>query len=85
MHLPDFKEARTRDIRDYNRVDFKFNDEISDKYKGKKFFLKTYGCQMNEHDSENISALLVSLGFERVDDYNLADLVLLNTCSIREE
>lgn len=84
MHLPDFKEARTRDIRDYNRVDFKFNDEICDKYKGKKFFLKTYGCQMNEHDSENISALLVSLGFERVEDYNLADLVLLNTCSIRE-
>ena len=39
---------------------------------------------MNEHDSENIEALLVSLGFSKVDDYNEADLVLLNTCSIRE-
>ena len=39
---------------------------------------------MNEHDSENISAILESIGFIRVNDYNDADLVLLNTCSIRE-
>ena len=39
---------------------------------------------MNEHDSENISALLIELGFTPVDDYLDADLVLLNTCSIRE-
>ena len=39
---------------------------------------------MNEHDSENIEALLVELGFDKVDDYLDADLVLLNTCSIRE-
>ncbi|MBE6157888.1 MAG: tRNA (N6-isopentenyl adenosine(37)-C2)-methylthiotransferase MiaB [Firmicutes bacterium] len=84
MHLPDYKEARTRDRRDYRRIDFSFDEKIKDKYKGKKFFLKTYGCQMNEHDSENISALLIKLGFSKVDDYNDADLVLLNTCSIRE-
>ncbi len=84
MRLPDYKEARSRDKRDYKRVEFSFEESIKGKYKGKKFFLKTYGCQMNEHDSENIEALLVELGFEKVDDYNLADLVLLNTCSIRE-
>ena len=39
---------------------------------------------MNEHDSENIEALLVALGFSKEDDYEKADLVLLNTCSIRE-
>lgn len=39
---------------------------------------------MNEHDSENIEALLTRLGFSKVDDYENADLVLLNTCSIRE-
>ena len=39
---------------------------------------------MNEHDSENIAALLTSLGFSQVDNYEKADLVLLNTCSIRE-
>ena len=84
MHLPDYKEARTRDKRDYKKISFKFDKSIKNKYKGKTFFIKTYGCQMNEHDSENISALLTSLGFEEVDDYNKADLVLLNTCSIRE-
>ncbi len=84
MHLPDYKEARTRDRRNYKRVHFNFDKNIKDKYRGKTFYLKTYGCQMNEHDSENIEALLIQLGFSKVDDYSIADLVLLNTCSIRE-
>ena len=68
MRLPDYKEARTRDKRDYKTVNFSFDDAVKGKYKGKKFFLKTYGCQMNEHDSENIAALLCELGFSRVED-----------------
>lgn len=84
MHLPDYKEARSRTKKEYRRIDFKQDKTISNKYRGMKYFLKTYGCQMNEHDSENIEALLVNLGFTKVLDYNLADLVLLNTCSIRE-
>ena len=84
MNLPDYKEARSRTKKEYKRVEFIQDKVFSDKYKGKTFYLKTYGCQMNEHDSENIAALLVSLGFTRVDDYLDADLVLLNTCSIRE-
>ena len=84
MHLPNYKDARRREDKDYKRVDFKFDSKINDKYKGKTFYLKTYGCQMNEHDSENIEALLTGLGFKKVDNYENADLVLLNTCSIRE-
>ena len=84
MNLPNYQEAKTRDERSYKRVNFEFDTKIKNKYKGKKFYLKTYGCQMNEHDSENIEALLCNLGFSKVDDYNDADLVLLNTCSIRE-
>ena len=84
MHLPNYSDARRREDKDYKRVDFNFNENIKNKYVGKTFFLKTYGCQMNEHDSENIEALLVNLGFTKVDDYEDADLVLLNTCSIRE-
>ena len=84
MRLPDFKEARTRDIRNYKTVEFKLDESIKNKYKGMTFHVKTYGCQMNEHDSENIKALLKSIGFEEVEDYEKADLVLLNTCSIRE-
>ena len=84
MRIPDFNEARTRDKRLYKRLDFKLDESVLGKYSGKKYFIKTYGCQMNEHDSENISALLEKLGFSRVDNYLDADLVLLNTCSIRE-
>ena len=84
MRLPDFKEARTRDIRDYKTVEFKVDDSIKNKYKGMTFHVKTYGCQMNEHDSENIKALLKTIGFTEEEDYEKADLVLLNTCSIRE-
>ena len=84
MHLPNYKDARRREDKDYKRVDFKFDNKIKDKYNGKTFYLKTYGCQMNEHDSENIEALLTGLGFKKVDNYEDADLVLLNTCSIRE-
>ena len=84
MHLPNYKDARRREDKSYKRVEFNFDSKIKDKYKGKTFYLKTYGCQMNEHDSENIEALLTGLGFSKVDDYEMADLVLLNTCSIRE-
>ncbi len=84
MKLPDFIEARTRDKRDYKTVSFNIDESIKNKYAGMKFHLKTYGCQMNEHDSENIKALLTMIGFEEVEDYENADLVLLNTCSIRE-
>ena len=84
MHLPNYKDARRREDKSYKRVEFNFDNKIKDKYKGKTFYLKTYGCQMNEHDSENIEALLTGLGFSKVDDYEKADLVLLNTCSIRE-
>ena len=84
MKLPDYNEARSRDKRKYNRLTFKIDNNIEKKYNGKKYFIKTYGCQMNEHDSENISAIFEAMGFERVSDYHDADLVLLNTCSIRE-
>ena len=84
MHLPNYTDARKREDKKYRRVEFNLDKSVKDKYTGKTFFIKTYGCQMNEHDSENIAALLTSLGFSQVDDYEKADLVLLNTCSIRE-
>ena len=84
MHLPNYTDARKREDKKYRRVEFNLDKSVKDKYKGKTFFIITYGCQLNEHDSENIAALLTSLGFSQVDDYEKADLVLLNTCSIRE-
>ena len=51
---------------------------------GKSYVIRTYGCQMNEHDSERIAGLLEADGMWRVDDEAQADVIVLNTCCIRE-
>ena len=50
----------------------------------RRFFVRTFGCQMNEHDSERIAGLLAAEGMEPTDDLEAADVVVLNTCCIRE-
>lgn len=84
MHLPNYEEAKKREKTPYQTVEYQLEKGLKNKYQGKKYFLKTYGCQMNEHDSENIKAMLEELGLEETEDYNQADVLLLNTCSIRE-
>ena len=82
MHLPSLSEAKIRsdkEIRYLNARNIK-----SDKFKGKKFFLRTYGCQMNVHDSEEIKGILVNLGFSETSNLEDSDIVVLNTCAIRE-
>ncbi|MEY2488768.1 MAG: tRNA-2-methylthio-N6-dimethylallyladenosine synthase [Verrucomicrobiota bacterium] len=49
-----------------------------------KFFIKTYGCQMNERDSEQVAHSLIARGYERAAHETEADVVLLNTCSVRD-
>ncbi|MDD5350782.1 MAG: tRNA (N6-isopentenyl adenosine(37)-C2)-methylthiotransferase MiaB, partial [Chthoniobacteraceae bacterium] len=49
-----------------------------------KVLIKTYGCQMNERDSEQVAQMLVARGFEMTLDENAADVILLNTCSVRD-
>jgi tRNA-2-methylthio-N6-dimethylallyladenosine synthase len=49
-----------------------------------KFFIKTYGCQMNERDSEQVAHSLIERGYERAETESDADVVLLNTCSVRD-
>ncbi|TNC69856.1 tRNA (N6-isopentenyl adenosine(37)-C2)-methylthiotransferase MiaB [Rubellimicrobium roseum] len=51
----------------------------------KKLFVKTYGCQMNVHDGERMAELLAGQGYEQTDKQEEADMVLLNTCHIREK
>src|SRR6266581_9052687 len=48
------------------------------------YHVTTFGCQMNEHDSERMKGMLDSLGYEEVSERSAADLILFNTCSIRE-
>ncbi len=49
------------------------------------FFLETFGCQMNDHDSEKVAGLLFSRGYQQVETPEAASLILYNTCSIREK
>ena len=51
----------------------------------KSFFIKSYGCQMNEYDSEKITSLLLKDGYSNSIDINKADLIVFNTCNIREK
>ena len=82
MNLPDMKQAR---LRTNKKVEFLNAKNIkSDKFKDKKYFIRTYGCQMNVHDSEEIKGILENLGFKETEDVNNADIVVLNTCAIRE-
>ncbi len=50
----------------------------------KKFYIETYGCQMNVYDSQQVETILENLGMEKTDDYRQADLILVNTCAVRE-
>ena len=51
---------------------------------GKKVYIETFGCQMNKSDSEHMLGLLDEVGFSKTDDIKSADLMILNTCAIRE-
>src|SRR6059058_5211944 len=49
-----------------------------------RYLIRTFGCQMNEHDSERIAGLLESQGYEPADEAANAEVVVLNTCAVRE-
>src|SRR3984957_13256891 len=51
----------------------------------KKLFIKTYGCQMNVYDSQRMGDVLAPLGYKPSDSAEKSDLVILNTCHIREK
>ena len=52
---------------------------------GKTFYIETFGCQMNVHDSEKVAGLLMARGYRPVESHENADIILYNTCSIREK
>ncbi len=82
MNLPNLKEAAKRSK---NSVEVVYLDKNKkENINNKKYFLRTYGCQMNVHDSEEIKAILENLGYTFTEELDNADIVVLNTCAIRE-
>ena len=86
MNLPNLKEAK---VRTKNKVDIVNNaynipEEVKNIGKNKTYHIITYGCQMNVHDSENISAIMEDLGYTKNENMDKSDVIILNTCAIRE-
>ncbi|UOQ47804.1 tRNA (N6-isopentenyl adenosine(37)-C2)-methylthiotransferase MiaB [Gracilibacillus caseinilyticus] len=82
---PNMRKAKKRLKKDVDiHYDFDIPLEMKAVGKGKKFMIRTYGCQMNEHDTEIMAGILTQMGYTSTDDTHEADIILLNTCAIRE-
>ena len=84
--LPSIGDARKRSKEKINieRELFNIPAECRRLGNGRNYFLRTYGCQANQRDSETIAGILEELGYAACDNENEADLILLNTCAIRK-
>ncbi len=84
--LPNLMDAKIRNKSEVKTYydDYVIPPSVSEYGKGKKYFILTYGCQMNVHDSENIKAILEDMMFDEVSSMDEADLIVINTCAIRE-
>jgi tRNA-2-methylthio-N6-dimethylallyladenosine synthase len=82
---PNLKEAKKRgkeEVKYYK--DFTIPEQFRGMGNGRKFYIRTYGCQMNEHDTEVMAGIFMELGYEPTDRPEDANVILLNTCAIRE-
>src|SRR5690606_27303426 len=82
---PDLKQAKRRGKEEVQVLQFEaIPEDMREIGRGKHYLIKTYGCQMNVHDSETIAGILQSMGYSPTDREEDADVILLNTCAVRE-
>jgi tRNA-2-methylthio-N6-dimethylallyladenosine synthase len=82
---PSYREAKKRGKEDVRvHYDFRIADDLRTIGRGKLYHIQTYGCQMNEHDTETMKGMLEEMGYAWTDHRREADIILLNTCAIRE-
>ncbi|MCQ2787135.1 MAG: tRNA (N6-isopentenyl adenosine(37)-C2)-methylthiotransferase MiaB [Bacilli bacterium] len=81
---PNLKLARERKPTITNYEKIKISSFLSKYGKGKKYFIYTHGCQANYRDSEIYKGILEKIGFKESKDVNHANLILINTCAVRE-
>ncbi len=84
LSMPNLGNARSRLEKNTPTYHYVINKEYNDLGKDKTYFIYTYGCQGNEADSEVIAGILEDIGYTRASEGTEADLVILNTCAIRE-
>ena len=84
FNKPSLADAKRRKRQDVNIEEFQTVKSMANIGAGKSYHIKTFGCQMNEHDSEGIAGILEQLGYIVTDDEANADIIILNTCAIRE-
>ena len=82
--IPNLRQARKRLTKETNTVYFNLKDELIGIGAGKYYHIKTYGCQGNLADSEKLSGILEKMGFTCVNEDDKADIIIFNTCAIRE-
>ena len=83
---PSLKDARSRGRTEVQHLDdaFEIPADMVGIGKGQTYYIQTYGCQANERDTETLSGILEMMGYTHTDEVKQADVVLLNTCAIRE-
>ena len=85
MNLPNLEMARKRTNKKVTVFDkFEIKEELKQLGQNKTYYIRTYGCQMNEHDTEKIKAILEEMSFLEAETMEQADLIILNTCAVRE-
>ncbi|MEX2462307.1 MAG: tRNA (N6-isopentenyl adenosine(37)-C2)-methylthiotransferase MiaB [Paenibacillaceae bacterium] len=82
---PNYRDEKQRGKEDIQvHYDFAIPEELLNLGKGKFYQIMTYGCQMNEHDTETMMGIFETMGYQRTEDKLVADVILLNTCAVRE-
>ena len=82
--LPDLNDARKRNRELAQKVSFSFDPAYEGMGKDRYYYIITHGCQANQRDSETMAGILDALGFKMTKDEKKADVILINTCAVRQ-
>lgn len=82
---PDYKKGKRRGKEEIQvHYNFEIPEDLKAFGRGKSYAIFTYGCQMNENDTETMKGLLEGMGYREIADREQADVILFNTCAVRE-
>ncbi len=80
---PDLSKQKKRTRNEVNKVEATIEDRFLNMGKNQKYYIRTYGCQMNEHDTEVMAGILERIGYSKTNEPSEASVIIFNTCAIR--